>query len=954
MQWIRAKFFALTQRQRGSFLFVLFLLLSFTAPVDALAADLGEAILAGITMVVAFLIGELFIPLMGKIMVWLLNGVVAIAQYNSFGSATAVTIGWILMRDIANMVLVALMLAMAFGTLLNQGAKLGDSKGLPKFVIIAVVINFSKMITLLVIDVGQVVMLSFVAAFQNTAGGNFIRAFGIKEWFKLSSFDQSTYQSVNMLIGLAMAAILVTVVVVVMMVFLAYLVARIAMLWILIIFSPLVFAIQLVPSRGKKFYDEWWDHLIKTISTGPMLAFFLWLTLMVAGVSNGALGDEVLQDSQQILAAQKAETAQTATQVKSGVNILDTSTMMTYFITITMLLLGLKISIEMGGVVSGAASGFVKKAPGRLWRGAKRAYQDSKKVGAFFADRPITRGGASLKQYAQAGADRAKKSKLGRAVGMDKDYKELQQMQGEAQARRAVGDKVGASKVESQILSKSRENLKDVGTSELKNMLQSETPGSAQHKAAGLELAKKGALKTDAGIDLAAGGDDAHKAALIREHNNNNKNSQILSVGAGEDRSAAVAKQMAGMSQNEQRKVVANSASNGRLEVAVNGEVAMVRRDTTDQLLNVDPDVLQNKDGSENRTAMDAFKDGAVTVMANDPDKDKKAAMGAKLGQETGLNVVHDPDTGAIDGTAPGMADLSKRQSGILADQAKTITEAKTASAKKGVSGSVVHGSYSSMSRGQQAFTESSLDTLDTFTTAVMKSPASNKYENAGVIARETRKNLSTQFKALDVQGKKLNRNNADGSPMTNQQAFDTSDLSKSLGELEKAYTRRHAMDAPGSGATNVEKTEAAALIGKLRKEVTQHAHNMKTGKGGVAGVVSQSKRASRTKHGDRASAVAKELKGAMAAIKKVSTPKDQRAAMKKAHMLMKTGSRSLEKSAVSVQKRNEIKELKQELKILEQELKTNVFKSVGDQKDLIDEMDKMVKRYNNLKDDVA
>ncbi|RKZ25523.1 hypothetical protein DRQ26_05745, partial [bacterium] len=64
------------------------------------------------------------------------------------------------------------------------------------------------------------------------------------------------------------------------------LVARIIVLWLLVIFSPLVFILQVLPYT-QPYARQWWEKFINQVIVGPIMAFMLWLTLSLAHVSLG-------------------------------------------------------------------------------------------------------------------------------------------------------------------------------------------------------------------------------------------------------------------------------------------------------------------------------------------------------------------------------------------------------------------------------------------------------------------------------------------------------------------------------------------------------------------------------------------------------------------------------------------------------------------------------------------
>ncbi|MDO8581519.1 MAG: hypothetical protein Q7S16_01470 [bacterium] len=235
-----------------------------------------------------FLILQILLAIQGlvtTIFLWILKAVVTtIAQYNSFLTSPVVTIGWVLVRDIANLFFILILLVIAFSTILGV-EKLSYKQHLMKLLIMAVVINFSKMITGLMIDFSQVVMLTFANAMTNT--GAFSASMGVG---KAGSFSAGTASAdffgiiINTVLGIVMmlfSAIVVGVIAIMLL-------ARILVLWILTALSPLPFLLSAFP-QGQQYAGKWWSELSKNLVGGPVLMFFLWLAFAIQANMTQAL-----------------------------------------------------------------------------------------------------------------------------------------------------------------------------------------------------------------------------------------------------------------------------------------------------------------------------------------------------------------------------------------------------------------------------------------------------------------------------------------------------------------------------------------------------------------------------------------------------------------------------------------------------------------------------------------
>ena len=213
-----------------------------------------------------------------------------VASYDNFLGQTAVGIGWEVVRDLANIFIVLGILVIAFGTLFKI-ENYSYKRLLPKLVMAAILVNFSKFIMGWLIDISQVVMLTFVHAFEDVVAGNLVKAIGLGTILSLSTNTVGIKGMIEAGSGLALlgslmiGVIVLTVITAVLLVLVVFFVSRIIMLWMAIILSPLLFVLPLIPA-GQKFSSQIWQMVSKYLITGPLLAFFLWLSFMImSGVS---------------------------------------------------------------------------------------------------------------------------------------------------------------------------------------------------------------------------------------------------------------------------------------------------------------------------------------------------------------------------------------------------------------------------------------------------------------------------------------------------------------------------------------------------------------------------------------------------------------------------------------------------------------------------------------------
>ncbi len=231
---------------------------------------------------VASILAALLIPIIsfiGKLMTVVIRLLISIAQYNDFINSAAVSKGWIIMRDIFNMVFIIILLVIAFATVLKI-EKYSYKRLLGGFLLAAILVNFSKLICGIIIDFAQVLMLTFVNAFKAVGEGNLAEMLGLTDLMNLEptadSVSIGAEKVATLFLGLIMSIIALIVVTIIMMIFLF----RIVILWFLVLLSPIAFMASVLPAF-QKYSRQWWDKFISQVIIGPVLAFFLWLSFSI-------------------------------------------------------------------------------------------------------------------------------------------------------------------------------------------------------------------------------------------------------------------------------------------------------------------------------------------------------------------------------------------------------------------------------------------------------------------------------------------------------------------------------------------------------------------------------------------------------------------------------------------------------------------------------------------------
>jgi hypothetical protein len=292
------------------------------------------AVLGYVYTVIAFALGKLIVVLIGMI-------IIPILGYNDFGSSFIISIGWPLVRDVMNMFVILILILIAIKTILGiGGGAQAAQQNILKLFLAVVAMNFSRTICVLIIDFGQVVMMTFVNALQDIAAGNFVGLFQLNSFLGttlgLPDFDTDAlsggFDAISYLGSAYLMLVLMAIVLGVICIIAVVFIYRIVILWILTILSPMAFFLMGVPLEGAKGYaSEWRKKFVGAVTLGPILTFFLWLALATAGQGS-------------LVATEGFPTAGTEDSVGLLNDIFETDKMLSLFIGILLLFVGLQAS----------------------------------------------------------------------------------------------------------------------------------------------------------------------------------------------------------------------------------------------------------------------------------------------------------------------------------------------------------------------------------------------------------------------------------------------------------------------------------------------------------------------------------------------------------------------------------------------------------------------------------
>ena len=296
----------------------------------------------------------------------LLEILLYVAQWNSFLNIEAVIIGWKLVRDLCNMFFIIILLVIAVGTILKIESY-SYKKWLAKLVIVAIVINFSKYITGVLITLSQVAMLAFVGSFKEAAVGNIVKGLHLDAFLSAVrggdvdvDVDKAGKMTIwNVIAVYSLATLFLIILCMVLLIMIVILVGRMVSLWVLTILSPFAYFFQASPI-GTEYSKKWWQLFGKNLVAGPVLAFFLWLTFYTIQMSG-----QSISVSMKGPVIGTGETIPTAESSLAGIS--NTNYMIDFIVVIGLLIAAIKITQEMG-VIGSKFAGQMQQGLGKFAR----------------------------------------------------------------------------------------------------------------------------------------------------------------------------------------------------------------------------------------------------------------------------------------------------------------------------------------------------------------------------------------------------------------------------------------------------------------------------------------------------------------------------------------------------------------------------------------------------------
>lgn len=239
----------------------------------------------------------------------------------STGAYTAVTLGWTIFRDLANIVIIGLFTFIAINIILGN-QEFGQKKLIANVLIVAVLLNFSLLFTKLIIDASNFTAYQFYQQITTSNGssnsinqasdgsiaGGFMKAMGMKSFSDdtgalLKTFTDNQQKNGSSAASTGFQALfygiisgLLLFILGLVLLYGCFLIfARGLLLVFLMLTSAIAFATYLIPSLSKNAYglSGWWRSLINAAIFAPLLMIFLFITNLIMNAGTSAAGKTI-------------------------------------------------------------------------------------------------------------------------------------------------------------------------------------------------------------------------------------------------------------------------------------------------------------------------------------------------------------------------------------------------------------------------------------------------------------------------------------------------------------------------------------------------------------------------------------------------------------------------------------------------------------------------------------
>src|SRR3989344_2676112 len=247
--------------------------------------------------------------------------------------------GWTVVRDLANMLIVFFLIIIGLGTALRLRQYEAQTT-LRNLIFVALLINFTPVITGFIVDVSNIFMNFFL---EGVAGAGILGSIFTSIASGLSNDVPNFINPVEaggFIIKILLIGMFEIFAAIVFFLFAALFIVRRIAIWILVILSPIAFVASVLPGTAGLF-KMWWSQFFQWSIIGIFAAFFLWLGDQIISVA--ASGTLVAQAPPENFAADMI------------------NEVMPFGIALAMLLVGFFVALTASGTMGAGVIGFAQK-----------------------------------------------------------------------------------------------------------------------------------------------------------------------------------------------------------------------------------------------------------------------------------------------------------------------------------------------------------------------------------------------------------------------------------------------------------------------------------------------------------------------------------------------------------------------------------------------------------------
>lgn len=333
--------------------------------------------LSALLFVISSLIGWLI-----QLAIWFVE--LALTFNGALIQLPAVQVGWRIVRDIANLGFVLGIVVIAFATILRSQTY-GMKQILWKFIVMAILINFSLSIAGILLDLSGVITQFFLDKISQQGASGFGAALisslavpklqepnqGIWETIKGAIFTDFK-NTLKYVITLAFYVLFMGLTLIIIIALAIMLFIRFLYLGILLIVMPIVWLFWVFPNLSYIF-KQWWDNFIKWAMFAPASMFFIYLsiyTMLGQAKFIQELGDKASQQQ-----GSAAETLKGLLAFSDNPAVVFGNMALTIGLLFASLIVANKMGITGAAVAqkfaTGFTKGFSKGISGLGWKGTK-------------------------------------------------------------------------------------------------------------------------------------------------------------------------------------------------------------------------------------------------------------------------------------------------------------------------------------------------------------------------------------------------------------------------------------------------------------------------------------------------------------------------------------------------------------------------------------------------------